>query len=266
MVLGGYTWLLSISSSEQTSGLYCDLLLGTDTSAHCRCTGMGLPKPTRLSLTQFPNSCSFSQPQSQWFSSCIDHLSKDRLDLNHTGIFLARVQNLINLYQAWERATYPDKMTAIYMCFAALADCWAVTLGSHLGPRDTKALPSLSAENFPKTQSTLSLQQQTLGSLSFSVTSETPSIWSPFFPFTVILQSQSSQKPPPGKCIYFAPSGRLQNREMCISNAKAKSVQAVFFGFLWITTLVECKEKTQAFALGRDKDKGATREPGTHVA
>lgn len=150
MVLGGYTWLLSISSSEQTSGLYCDLLLGTDTSAHCRCTGMGLPKPTRLSLTQFPNSCSFSQPQSQWFSSCIDHLSKDKLDLNHTGIFLARVQNLINLYQAWERATYPDKMTAIYMCFAALADCWAVTLGSHLGPRDTKALPSLSAKNFPQ--------------------------------------------------------------------------------------------------------------------
>lgn len=100
MVLGGYTWLLSISSSEQTSGLYCDLLLGTDTSAHCRCNGMGLPKPTRLSLTQFPNSCSFSQPQSQWFSSCIDHLSKDKLDLNHTGIFLARVQNLINLYQA----------------------------------------------------------------------------------------------------------------------------------------------------------------------
>lgn len=138
--------------------------------------GMGLPKPTRLSFTQFPNSCSSSQSQSQWLPSCIDHLFKDKLDLNHTGIFLARVQNLINLYQVWERATYPDKMTASHICFAALADCWAVTQVQGI----QQHFPLSQLKTFSKTQSTLSFQQ-TLGSLALSVTSETPSKWSPFF-------------------------------------------------------------------------------------
>lgn len=95
--------------------------------ACCRLKDMSLPKPTRLSCTQFLNSCSFSQPQSQKLSSCIAHLFKDKLDLSHTGIFLARVQNLINLFQVQERATYPDKRTASCMCFPALADCWVIT-------------------------------------------------------------------------------------------------------------------------------------------
>lgn len=71
-----------------------------ETPACCRLKDIGLPKPARLTWTHFLSSCSFSQPQSQRLSSCIAHLSKEKFDLSHTGIFLARVQNPTNLYQA----------------------------------------------------------------------------------------------------------------------------------------------------------------------
>lgn len=126
IVLGGP---LGSSASAQLSRPQ-DLTVFTcsaQSPACCRLKDMSLPKPTRLSCIQFLNSCSFSQPQSQKLSSCIAHLFKDKLDLSHTGIFLARVQNLINLFQVQGRATYPDKRTASCMCFPALADCWVIT-------------------------------------------------------------------------------------------------------------------------------------------
>jgi len=41
----------------------------------------------------------------------------------------------------------------------------------------------------------------------------------------------------------FLPFARVQTREMCVSHTEAKSLKAVFFGFLQIKTLAECKEK-----------------------
>lgn len=70
------TRLLSICSSEQTSGPYWGHLLGMGS---CLLQDVGLPKPTGLSWTQFSNSCSFSQPQPQRLSSCVAHLSRKHL-------------------------------------------------------------------------------------------------------------------------------------------------------------------------------------------
>lgn len=80
--------------------------------------------------------------------------------------------------------------------------CLSWLLGGHLGPRDTKAPPPLSVKSFLKnTEQTLIpaadigiaciliYQWDTINKITF------------FFPFAVILQHQSSQKPTLGKCI-----------------------------------------------------------------
>lgn len=60
MVLGSTLGSSASAHLSRPHGFTVVTCLATDTSACSRCMDMGLPKPTRLSLTHFPNSCSFS--------------------------------------------------------------------------------------------------------------------------------------------------------------------------------------------------------------
>jgi len=97
------------------------------TPACCRLRDMRLPKPVRWSWTQFLNSCSFSQPQSQRLSSCIAHSSKDKLDLSQTGVFWQGSKSSSIFIKHEKELHIQTKLTASCVCCPASADCWAIT-------------------------------------------------------------------------------------------------------------------------------------------
>lgn len=141
----GYTWLLNISSSEQTSGLYCGYLLSTGTSACCR-WGYGTAQAHQIKLHLVPKFLLFltvsismasklyrsSFQRQAWFESHWHIFGKGSEP--HQSLSSMRKSHL---------SRQNDSQPHMLCCLSWL-------LGSHSGPRDTTALPSLSVKNFLK--------------------------------------------------------------------------------------------------------------------
>lgn len=128
------------------------------------------------------------------------------------------------------------------MCFPALADCWVV--GSCLSPSNTKIIPSLCVTNFsPNTEPAVIPAADIMLSLTLSYHQYNHRL----FPLQSLSSIRLLRNLPQVNAFCFLPFAKVQTREMCVCHREAKSLKEVFFGFLQIKTVVECKEKKYYF-------------------
>lgn len=191
-----YTWLLSLSSSEQTSWLYCGPLLSHRHISLQQMHGYGTAQVHQIKLDPLPKFLLFlvvsismafklyrpSFQRQAWFESQWHIFGKG--SESHQSLSSMRKNHL---------SRQNDSQPHVLCCLTWL-------LGGCLDPRDAKALPSLLVKNFLRnTEHTLipaadvrifcilSYQWDSINMISlFSLYSDA---------------DQSSQKPLPGKCI-----------------------------------------------------------------